>query len=166
MQRRKRLLIVSALLAVGGAAVGIAYAAIPGGVINGCYKDNSGALRVIDATVAKCSPSESPLDWNIKGERGDPGKDGTNGVSGYEIVERVENIGTINGIIGNFGAPCPSGKKPTGGGMKVTSGSAVGLVMTSYPFIGQGIAGWFVDYEAVTTINLKLTVYVVCVIAA
>ena len=45
---KKRLLLVGALLAVGGAAVGIAYAMIPsGGVINGCYQKSNGSLRVI-----------------------------------------------------------------------------------------------------------------------
>lgn len=70
MRRKKRLLLAGALLVVGGAAVGIAYAAIPsGGVINGCYQKSSGALRVIDAGTT-CKKGETSLDWNVEGATG------------------------------------------------------------------------------------------------
>ena len=53
--KKRRLLLVGALLAIGGAAVGIAYAAIPnGGAITGCYLKSGGSLRVVDATVTNC----------------------------------------------------------------------------------------------------------------
>jgi hypothetical protein len=167
------------LFAVGFAQVGTAYAAIPnGGVITGCYQKNAGALRVIDTTVTNCKSNETRLEWNIKGEKGDPGKDGTDGingndgtngtdgVSGYEVVELVEAIGSGGSFIGAFGAGCPSGKRPIGGGMRQTSGSVLDLtVVQSYPINVQGFDFWMTDFRAGSTTNLELTFYTVCVIA-
>src|SRR5215467_533027 len=82
-----RLPLVTALLAIGGAAVGIAYATIPsGGVINACYQKSGGALRVIgtDPTVGGggCSNGEQALSWNVHGVTGATGATGPAGPSG------------------------------------------------------------------------------------
>lgn len=88
---KKRLLLVGGLLAVGFAAVGIAYAAIPdGNTINGCYGKFGGVLRVIDtAKNQKCSNAlEVPISWSqtgpqgIKGDKGEPGTPGAKGDKG------------------------------------------------------------------------------------
>ena len=80
---RKRLLLVGGLLAVGFAAVGIAYAAIPnGGVISGCYAKNSGSLRVIDSPTTTCRNGENALAWNQQGPKGDKGDQGLKGDKG------------------------------------------------------------------------------------
>ncbi len=56
-------------LAVGGTVFGIAcavQASIPdaNGVIHGCYKTNTGSLRVIDNAGSSCAASETPLNWS------------------------------------------------------------------------------------------------------
>ena len=86
MLRKNRLLLAGALLVVGGAAVGIAYAAIPnGGVINGCYATSNGSLRVIDPTSATCKSSETALNWDAHGTQGPSGRP----VQPGERVQRV-----------------------------------------------------------------------------
>ena len=87
MLRRKKLLLVGALLAVGCAAVGIAYAAIPdGNTINGCYAKIGGGLRVIDtAKNQKCfNLVEVPISWNQQGPKGEKGEKGEKGREGRE----------------------------------------------------------------------------------
>lgn len=78
--RRVLLLVLVAAFALVSTA---AFAAIPNdGVINACYSKIGGALRVIDASVAKCKSSERPLAWNVQGEKGDPGPAGPEGPQG------------------------------------------------------------------------------------
>ena len=84
---KRRLPLVAALLATGGAAAGIAYASIPsGGVINACYQKSGGALRVIgtEPTVGggACSNGERALSWNVRGVTGATGATGETGPSG------------------------------------------------------------------------------------
>lgn len=82
MRRTKRLLLMGALLAVGGAVVGLAYATIPsGGVINGCYLKTGGTLRVIDAGQS-CKSNETSLNWSVQGPSGATGAAGATGASG------------------------------------------------------------------------------------
>jgi hypothetical protein len=67
-----RWLALLGVLAIGGAAGGVAWAAIPSkdGVIHACYARASGALRVIDAPRAKCKRSEKAIQWNVAGRPG------------------------------------------------------------------------------------------------
>jgi hypothetical protein len=63
------------LLIVAGSA---AYAAIPdgGGVIHGCYKKDSGAVRVTDSDTNApkgCNDKEVALNWNQQGPQGETG---------------------------------------------------------------------------------------------
>lgn len=65
---------IALLLALGG----VAFAAIPDsddGEIHGCYANNNGALRVIDAQAGQtCNTSrETALTWNQRGPQGVPG---------------------------------------------------------------------------------------------
>src|SRR5215212_3485501 len=56
------------IVALGGAAV----AAIPSsdGVIHGCYKQEKGQLRVIDAGAGnQCRKSEAAIAWNQQGPK-------------------------------------------------------------------------------------------------
>jgi hypothetical protein len=69
------------LLAVGG----IAYATIPSsrGVIDACYENRSGFLRVNDAEAGKtCRSTEVPIAWNQTGPKGDQGPKGDTGAQG------------------------------------------------------------------------------------
>jgi len=62
LRLKRRLLIIGALLALGGAAMGITYAAIPtAGVIYGCYLRSGGTLRVIDPATTTCKVGEMLL---------------------------------------------------------------------------------------------------------
>ena len=82
MSKRARLVaagVVALALAVGG----VAYATIPANnVIDACYSKSGGTLRVIDATVTKCSKSETALAWNVQGVKGDKGDTGDTGPQG------------------------------------------------------------------------------------
>jgi hypothetical protein len=72
------------------AAVGVGYAAVPGGdgVIHGCYQKpgllaNEGALRVIDTDKGQaCRSNELAVEWNQKGAKGDVGPQGPKGDPG------------------------------------------------------------------------------------
>ena len=68
--RKLTFALAAAVAALAVASIG--WAAIPdgNGVIHGCYKKDSGVLRVYDDTASspkKCTSSESPLDWNQNG---------------------------------------------------------------------------------------------------
>ena len=58
MRSRDLVAAVASAIVATTLAGGIAWAAIPGpgGVIQGCYKENNGQLRVVD-TVNDCLPS-------------------------------------------------------------------------------------------------------------
>src|SRR6516165_4385506 len=83
---RGRLLLVA--VAVGGVFFGIAtvvQADIPdGGVVNGCYQKNGGALRVIDKSKGgSCLVgSELPINWSVTGPQGPAGPQGPQGPQG------------------------------------------------------------------------------------
>ena len=78
---KRRLLLAGAIVAFGGLAVGIAFAAIPGsnGVIQGCY-DRDGDLKVVDALP--CPKHWTPLQWNQQGIQGIQGVKGDQGIQG------------------------------------------------------------------------------------
>jgi hypothetical protein len=89
--------VVIAIAAAASLALvgGIAYATIPdsAGVIHGCYRTQSGQLRVIDS--GGCSPSEAALNWNQTGPAGPPGPSGT------LAWAHVASNGTLLGSSGN-----------------------------------------------------------------
>jgi hypothetical protein len=65
-RRGRSCLVALIVLVFGVAAGGIAYASIPdaSGVIHGCIKTKSGALRVIDTDAGQaCGSKETALDW-------------------------------------------------------------------------------------------------------
>jgi Collagen triple helix repeat (20 copies) len=141
----KQALVLAALLvALGGAA----YAAIPdsSGVINGCYDNVSGELRVFDSDDGEpkgCTRKETQLDWSRQGPQGPPGPQGPQGatgpqgpsgatgpqgavgpqgppgLSGYLLV----TVFTESSAADNRGATaeCPSGRKVLGGGGRIAS---------------------------------------------
>jgi len=78
-------LAVAAISSAAAAALlaGVVYASIPGpgGVINGCYQQSTGKLRVIDS-AATCLPSEVSINWNQTGTAGPPGPPGPAGPPG------------------------------------------------------------------------------------
>ena len=122
MLRKNRLLLAGALLVVGGAAVGIAYAAIPnGGVINGCYATSNGSLRVIDPTSATCKSSETALNWDAHGTQGPSGATGATGGTGATGAAGATGSTGATGASGPQGATGPTGPIPQRKRSSVTS---------------------------------------------
>jgi len=82
-RRGRTAILIGAALAVTGLAT---YASIPAadGVIHGCYKRASGALRVIDDTSGRCDANELPLTWSQSGLPGSPGPPGPPGPQGAQ----------------------------------------------------------------------------------
>ena len=119
---KKRLLLVGALLAVGCAAVGIVYAAIPdGNVITGCYNTASGSLRVIYvARTMSCKHDETKLVWGqqgppgIKGDKGDKGDTGDPGPPGSAAVYTNYGSGSLQDIGNGLTQTVASVTLPTG----------------------------------------------------
>lgn len=111
---RRRLAAVASAAAVIGAA-GVAYASIPGGngVINGCYTNKGGIVRVIDpAAGQKCTALETPLSWNQKGDAGPQGIPGPKGDTGAQGPPGpAGGIGTIDDL---EGIPCKGTKTHPG----------------------------------------------------
>jgi hypothetical protein len=83
-KRRSTRLTVLVVCLLGLSAAGIAYAVIPdsNGVIHGCFKNNNGALRVIDPGVSSCASGEMPIQWNASGPSGPSGASGPSGPPG------------------------------------------------------------------------------------
>jgi Collagen triple helix repeat (20 copies) len=105
-----RLCLAAAVIMVGLA--GVAGAAIPGagGVINGCYGSQNGALRVIDLDAAgRCLNSETPISWNQVGPQGDTGPQGPQGIPGLQGDTGPQGPQGIQGAQGDTGPQGPQG---------------------------------------------------------
>jgi hypothetical protein len=105
--------LVSAAIGLVVAAVltgGVAWATIPGpgGVVDGCYQNSDGQLRVIDGATQTCRASETAITWNKLGQpgpkgatgdqgpqgpQGPPGRDGTDGHDGVSVTTAAESTG-------------------------------------------------------------------------
>ena len=171
--RRKR----AALLATAAGAIAlvgsVAYASIPaGGVVHGCYKDSTGALRVIDSEAQACNPSETALDWNVagaQGPQGPPGPQGSAGpqgppgaagVSGWEIVRVARVAQPSTDLI--WTVNCSGGKKVVGGGVtKQIIGDSE--VIESGP-TDDGL-GWISGIDNLADFPEPVTFYAICVSA-
>jgi hypothetical protein len=116
------------------------------GVITGCYKASTGALRVIDAQAgAACAKSDLEVSWNQVGPRGPDGPQGVPGPmgpqgptgpqgpagpQGPEGPQGPAGTADVDDVIFNLTiAPgqsqamvnCPVGGKATGGGYHITA---------------------------------------------
>lgn len=141
---------VALLVGVTGAA---ATAAVPAedGVIDGCYVNSSGTLRVIDPEAEQCRNGETPISWNqqgpqgpqgpqgIQGEQGPPGPAGPQGEQGQPGAD---------GQDGKDGAAGPPG--PTG-----PAGPA-GPAGTSDAYIGRNDGDLSIDNPGRTLVTLNL----------
>lgn len=108
-RRGQRIAVGAAAFAVGLGI--IAYASIPdaNGVIHGCYKRASGALRVIDEGVAQCDANEIPLTWNRTGLVGPAGPQGPQGLQGPQGPAGPQGPSGPEGPQGPEGPPGPAG---------------------------------------------------------
>jgi hypothetical protein len=90
----------------------VALAAIPGagGVITGCYRPETGRLRVIDAQAGKrCERGENQVTWNQVGPQGVPGTPGLKGDTGAPGAQGLPGIPGAQGLQGLPGAIGPQG---------------------------------------------------------
>lgn len=127
--RRASVLALSALIAIAG----VVSATIPSNnVVDACYTRSGGSLRVIDATVTKCSSKETALAWNVQGVKGDKGDPGATGPQGVQGVPGPQGD---PGVQGPPGAPGPKGD--TGSpGPAGTSVLANVTYVASHTFVG------------------------------
>jgi hypothetical protein len=121
MRRRFRR-VAMALIAVAVVAIagGVTYAVADigdGGVINGCYKSQSGQLRLIDPATDSCHPSETAISWSQtgpqgpkgdKGDKGDPGPTGPIGPAGPAGPQGPQGATGPQGPVGPPGPTNPN----------------------------------------------------------
>ena len=145
---------VASVLTVGlfAGSFSVGLAAIPDGttgVITGCYRMSTGALRVVDAEAgATCGNSEMTVHWNQKGPQGPRGEQGPEGPPGHDGLQGEQGPVGPQGPQGEEGPPgpaativvddarhnffigpgqdhaeadCPTGWYATGGGYQITS---------------------------------------------
>jgi hypothetical protein len=126
-----------ALLVIAAGAVlvasAVATATIPdaAGVIHGCYKKGSGALRVIDDATSACATNETSLNWNVQGQPGVQGPPGQAGVTGLEVVVAESEFDSSTLALAT--AVCPAGKKVIGGGAVAASQ----FISTPFALVGS-----------------------------
>lgn len=171
-------------LVAGGAAL----AAIPdeGGMFTGCYHQQTGALRVIDAGAgAGCDPSEQQISWSQTGPQGAPGAQGPQGeagpqghpgMSGYTYVSaRSEFTPAARKFVMTL---CPAGLTALGGGGYIfptladPNRNAAPIALTaSEPIFRQfhtkgpdDIDGWSVVAQAMNPYpqNWHVTAWAIC----
>jgi len=113
--RRKTLFVGAAVvgLLVGGAGIGAAVAATGDAstVINGCYQQPTGALRVLHGS-ARCRRSEVAISWNQTGPAGPVGPAGVAGVAGPAGVQGETGATGDAGPGGPAGPAGPAGVSP------------------------------------------------------
>jgi hypothetical protein len=159
VKSRRRLVALAAAVAGLALVGGIAYAVIPdsSGVIHGCFKTASGALRVIDPSTTSCLPSETAISWNQVGPPGPPGA-----VSGYE--EKTHQVFVSAGAVANVSVSCSTGKKVLGGGFDIETPDDV-KVFSSEPSDGSGNVidnGWNVFVHNTGSVTRQVTVTAIC----
>ena len=176
---RRRLAYISIVAVVGllaGFGGHVAWSAIPdGNTIHGCYKNDTGVLRVIDPSAGDAckSKSETAFNWSQtgtqglqgiqgpQGAQGATGSAGPDGVSDYQIVSGTAT--TASDTLYKTGlatatAPCPSGTAATGEGFDLPSTSV--SIWDENGGVGiEGTAGLTVTGATGVTI----TAYTVCV---
>jgi len=128
-------------LVVAGAVFGIASAVqadIPdSGVINACYKQVNGQLRVIDTSQGgTCLPSEKALSWNQTGPTGPRGPTGPKGATGPTGPTGATGpTGPTGGInaIERQGFVAPNGSLILSNGFTVTHTAGTGNYTINFP---------------------------------
>ena len=75
---------ISVSVIMGGLGSAAVMAAIPdtNGVIHACWRNNSGALKIIDNATQTCAGNETAITWNQTGPAGPTGPQGPAGGSG------------------------------------------------------------------------------------
>ena len=81
ISRRIWIVATTAVATLGIVAFAQAAMSNGGGVINACYNNASGSLRIVD-NASSCTNAESFLSWNQSGPQGQPGAQGPTGPQG------------------------------------------------------------------------------------
>ena len=166
---------LAGVLVAAAIGAGIAWATIPdaGGVIHGCYKKKSGALRVIEDTALCNAKSEQSLQWNQTGPQGPKGDQSYS----FSTVEAVATLTATPANKDNLVASvqCPTGSYATGGG------SYIQAHVTPYYHLrysrpaafgppGDPPRGWEVAYayngNFIDETDIQITAYAVCATAS
>jgi hypothetical protein len=132
--RRHHVALAALFFALGGTA----YAAAGGipdshGVIHGCFRARTGALRVVAGGV-KCAHGERPLSWNQEGPAGAPGRAGSSGAPGAGGPRGSPGGAGEAGAAGPFPGTLPHGITVRGGWAGGSSSSAGGTAYESISF--------------------------------
>jgi hypothetical protein len=186
--RRTGLLLLVA--AAGLAAVGIAYATVPGsdGLFHACVKDANGSVRLIDPSNAgqsgRCKDNETAVSWNQTGPPGPAGPAGATGATGAAGPPGISGLQTVTlASISNSVSPkeaavlCPVGKRVIAGGASVTGGSvaagtdlaATVALKASRPLTLAAGEAWTARAEEIAPGfdgNWQLTIYAICATVA
>jgi hypothetical protein len=139
MSLRQRRLVVPVVAALIAGTIAAA-AAIPSadGVIHACYRENTGAVRLVDEGTA-CLPIESAISWNQKGPKGDPGEPGPPGPQGSPGETGPQGDAGPKGDDGPPGPPGPAGPATrvthsSGSPQAIQSGVATAIVFNAEDF--------------------------------
>ena len=131
MPSRAVLVVATVLTAVAITAGGFALAGIPGedGVIHGCYKKRTGALRVVDEGTA-CKAKEIAISWNQQGPTGPRGEAGGSGQGARGNTGATGSTGATGatGAAGSTGPPGPPGPPGAAG----ANGTAVAYARVDF----------------------------------
>ena len=94
-------------------------------VINGCYHNKNGKLRVV-SDLSLCKKTELPITWNVGGIQGPPGERGQQGEPG------IQGPPGTPGLKGDKGDPGPQGA-PGSIGVWSATGEYLGILATFDP---------------------------------
>jgi hypothetical protein len=146
MGGRTKLVAGTALVLISGSAAIVSWASVPdaNGVIHGCYKTSTGALRVLDtATTKKCPAGTVALTWNRTGRRGATGARGPTGAPG------PTGPAGPTGAAGPSGPAGPSGRAGASGRRGATGpGGPKGATGPTGPRGPAGTVAGYVGYGA------------------
>jgi hypothetical protein len=125
-----RTILLAGAAAVVFVAVGSALAAATGDtptVIHACKHPSGGWLRQV-ADPAQCRRRETPVDWNIEGQKGDPGEPGAPGAQGPK-GDKGDPGTVVSGLKTLEGVPCIA-EDSAAGEIKVTIGAGGDVTLT------------------------------------
>jgi hypothetical protein len=159
---RKLFIILGVIAVLLGIGAAVAVASIPasGGTINGCYKNNTGDLRVVDS-AASCPSGYTSLNWN------------QTGASGFQMVQTsVENVPISAGGTVTRSITCPSGYVATGGSYGFNADEVfvpTDLYVAATDVFNDPVGsngGFLVQFRSNTAYTLDITVKAACMDAA
>jgi Lamin Tail Domain len=123
-------ILLAVLASVVSVAAGVALAASsgdPSETIFACKHPSGGWLRQV-AGPAQCRRRETPVSWNVQGQKGDPGEPGAQGPKG-DKGDKGDPGTAISGLKTLEGVPCVADDSAAGE-IKVTIGAGGDITLT------------------------------------